>query len=121
MTPSRLAPTGPIFRPGRGTSYGGIPRIQNCSSQASIHALASVRIADEDTVMEDYRTPNTADGNAAKPSEGTEVGVSFYYTNVLSRLLTSFDRTRRNPNPRRTGKRRVKSAKMLLLMMRAPR
>ena len=76
MTPSRQAPTGPIFRPGRGTSYGGIPRIQNRSSQASIHAPASVRIADEDTVMEDYRTSNTGDGNSSKPSEGTEGGVS---------------------------------------------
>ena len=84
MTPSRQAPTGPIFRPGRGTSYGGIPRIQNRSSQASIHAPASVRIADEDTVMEDYHTSNTGDGNSSKPSEGTEVGVSLIIWIVLS-------------------------------------
>ncbi|KAK7468344.1 hypothetical protein VKT23_002859 [Stygiomarasmius scandens] len=69
---SSRAVTGTILRPGRGTSYGGVPRL-NQSVNSSYHAPPSVRIANEDIVMVDALGNNQGVGSHPKDQEDDPV------------------------------------------------
>ncbi|KAK7439204.1 hypothetical protein VKT23_017694 [Stygiomarasmius scandens] len=69
---SSRAVTGTILRPGCGTSYGGVPRL-NRSVNSSYHAPPSVRIVNEDIVMVDASGNNQGVGSHPKDQEDDPV------------------------------------------------